>query len=225
MKKKAELILALDVKTIAKAKDFVDKLYPKIKIFKVGLELFTGCGPDIIDFLNKKGAEVFLDLKFYDIPNTVASAVRQAVRLRIKMLTLHILGGEEMLKAAIKAADEEAAVLKIKRPLLIGVTVLTSQKVSPDEILKLAKIGIDYGLDGVVCSAQEVALLKREIKNDFFAVTPGIRQANAQIQDQKRVATAKSAATDGSNFLVVGRSILESNDPIKTTNELLGEIS
>jgi len=225
MKQKAQLILALDVKSLDKAKDFVEKLYPKIKIFKVGLELFTGCGPNIIEHLNKLGAEVFLDLKFYDIPNTVAQAVRQAVRLKIKMLTLHILGGEEMLKEAIKAAREEAFILKIKRPFLIGVTVLTSQKAASEEILKLAKIGIDYGLDGIVCSAQEVALLKKEIKKDFIAVTPGIRPLGNATGDQKRVATAKAAAASGSNFLVIGRPILESSDPIKTTDELLGEIN
>jgi orotidine-5'-phosphate decarboxylase len=225
MKQKARLILALDVKNSEKAKDFVEKLYPKIKIFKVGLELFTGCGPSVVNYLNKKGAEVFLDLKFYDIPNTVANAVRQAVRLKIKMLTLHILGGEEMLKAAIKAAREEASLLKIERPLLIGVTVLTSQKSSSEEILKLAKIGIDYGLDGIVCSAQEVALLKKEIKKDFIAVTPGIRSAGIDSQDQKRVATAKLAAASGSDFLVVGRPILESLDPLKTTGALLKEIA
>ncbi len=150
-----KIILALDVDNLPRAEYFVNKLYPSIKTFKVGLKLFTACGPKVIQLLHKKGAEVFLDLKFLDIPNTVAGAVRQAVRLKVKMLTLHICGGKDMLKAAVKAAKGEAGLLRIKRPFLIGVTVLTSQKVSANAILKLARLGFACGLDGVVCSAQE----------------------------------------------------------------------
>ena len=215
-----KLILALDVDTFSKAKYFVNLLYPKIRIFKVGSQLFTGCGPKIIEFIHKKGAQVFLDLKFYDIPNTVANAVRQAARLEVKMLTLHISGGEQMLKEAVKAAKSEALRLKVKRPLLVGVTVLTSQLAEPREILKLAKLGLDCGLDGVVCSAQEIKLLRKNIPRKFIIVTPGIRPKSAPADDQKRTATAVEAIKAGSDFLVVGRPILEAKDPLAVAAEL-----
>ena len=155
-----KIILALDVDNFERAKHFVDLLYPEIKIFKVGVHLFIACGPEIVKYIEKKGAEVFLDLKFFDIPNTVAQAVRQAVRLKVKMLTMHILGDEEMIRAAIEAAKEEARLLKTKPPLLIGVTVLTSKETTSSDVLILARLGIESGLDGVVCSAREVAFLK-----------------------------------------------------------------
>ena len=208
------LILALDVDSFKRAKYFVDKLYPKIKIFKVGIHLFTACGPKITEYIRKKGGEIFLDLKFFDIPNTVANAVRQAVGLRVKMLTLHILGDEEMLKAALQAAKQEAARLKIKRPLLIGVTVLTSKEAKFRDVYVLAKLGLESGLDGVVCSAREARLLRKTIKRKFLIVTPGIRPAGANKNDQKRVVTAQEAIRSGSNFLVVGRPIIEAKDPL-----------
>ncbi|OGX15175.1 MAG: orotidine 5'-phosphate decarboxylase [Omnitrophica WOR_2 bacterium GWF2_43_52] len=208
-----KLILALDVDTFSKAKYFVNLLYPKIRIFKVGSQLFTGSGPKIIEFIHKKGAQVFLDLKFYDIPNTVANAVRQAARLEVKMLTLHISGGEQMLKEAVKAAKSEALRLKVKRPLLVGVTVLTSQEASREDILRLAKSGLSFGLDGVVCSAQEVKFLRENIKEKCIIVTPGIRPKTGSRDDQKRIATAPEALKAGSSFLVVGRPILEAKDP------------
>lgn len=220
----AQIILALDVDTLEKAKDFVDKLYPKIKIFKVGSHLFTAYGPKIIELLHKKGAEVFLDLKYFDIPNTVAGAIAAAVRLKVKMLTLHISGGQEMLRAAVSEASRQAKALKIARPLLIGVTVLTSQKTKPQEVLVLAKQGIACGLDGVVCSAQEATVLRREIKNKFMIITPGIRPDNLGKDDQKRTATVGQAIKAGSNFLVIGRPILKANNPIAKTEELLGDL-
>jgi orotidine-5'-phosphate decarboxylase len=219
-RKPANIILALDVDSFDKAKYFVNKLYPKIKIFKVGSRLFTACGPKIIEFIRKIGAEVFLDLKFFDIPNTVAGAVRQAVRHRVKMLTLHILGDEAMLKAAIKAAKDEAGRLKIKRPLLIGVTVLTSREATSSDVLTLARIGIECGLDGVVCSAKEAAFLRKKIKKKFLIVTPGIRPKGFASFDQKRTATASEAIKAGSDFLVIGRPILEAKDPLKALKEL-----
>ncbi len=216
-----KLILALDVDNFTQAKAFVDKLYPQIKIFKVGLQLFTACGQDIITYIRKKNAEVFLDLKFFDIPNTVGNAVRQAVRLKVKMMTLHIQGGEEMIRFAVKARNEEAAKLKIDLPLMIGVTVLTSQKSSPGKILKLAKVGLDLGLDGIVCSAQEASLLRKKLGRKFYMVTPGIRPAAADNADQKRVATPEAAIKSGSNFLVVGRPILEAKDPQIVVGDIL----
>jgi orotidine-5'-phosphate decarboxylase len=215
MKRNTQIILALDVDTFSKARHFVNLLYPEIKIFKVGLQIFTGCGPKIVDFIHKKGAEVVLDLKFHDIPNTVAQAVRQAVRLKVKMLTLHITGGEEVIKAAVRAVREESIRLKVKAPLLLGVTVLTSQKAGSGEVLGLAKLGLLSGLDGVVCSAQEAKNLRTKIKKKFIIVTPGIRPDKTGRDDQKRTTTIAEALSAGSDFLVIGRPILEAKNPLE----------
>ncbi|MDD5567942.1 MAG: orotidine-5'-phosphate decarboxylase [Candidatus Omnitrophica bacterium] len=217
---KSEIILALDVDSFAKAKYFVYKLHPQIKTFKVGMQLYTAVGPKVIKMIHQKGGEVFLDLKFFDIPNTVAKAVREAVRHNVKMLTLHISGGQEMLKAAVSAAKDEAKRSKTKKPLLIGVTVLTSQKTLSSQVFKLAKIGVDSGLDGVVCSAQEARGLRKIIKRKFVIVTPGIRPEGIDRNDQKRIATVSEAIKAGSNFLVIGRPILESDNPLQTVESL-----
>ncbi|MDO8747789.1 MAG: orotidine-5'-phosphate decarboxylase [Candidatus Omnitrophota bacterium] len=214
-----KLILALDVDSPEKARNFVNLLYPKVRVFKIGSQLFTGCGPKIIEFIHKKGGEVFLDLKFHDIPNTVANAVAQAARLKVKMLTLHISGGKEMLEAAVKAAKT----IKHNHPLLIGVTVLTSQESGRDEVLRLARIGLECGLDGVVCSVQEVRFLRGELGKDFVIVTPGIRPKKTGVDDQKRIATASQAIAAGSDFLVVGRPILEAKDPVEALTGILNE--
>ncbi len=220
-----KIILALDVDTLKEAKSLVDKLYPKIKIFKVGSHLFTAYGPKIIKLIQKKGAEVFLDLKYLDIPNTVANAVASAVRQKVKMLTLHISGGKEMIKAAVTAVKHQAKISGIKKPLLIGVTVLTSQKATPAEVLKLAQVGLANGLDGVVCSVREAATLRKKIKKNFLMVTPGIRANNSSQDDQKRTSTVKEAQYAGSNFLVIGRPILKAVNPVKMTEEFLGGVS
>ena len=162
-----------------------------------------------------------MDLKFFDIPHTVANAVRQAVRLKVKMLTLHILGDEEMLKAAVKAARDESRRLKVKRPLLIGVTVLTSKEANCNDVLTLAKLGLDCGLDGVVCSAREALFLRQNIQKKFIMVTPGIRPEGAASSDQKRTATVREAVKAGSNFLVIGRPILEAKEPLSVIKEML----
>lgn len=221
MSQNPKIILALDVDDISKAKYFVRKLYPKVKIFKVGLGLFTLAGPQIVEFIRRKRAEVFLDLKFLDIPNTVASAVRQAVRLRVKMLTLHIAGGEDMLKLAVKAARDEAGRLKLKRPLLIGVTVLTSQEASSGKVLALARRGLECGLDGVVCSAREAAYLRKKIQKKFLIITPGIRPQGKSGDDQRRTATPQEAIRAGSDFLVIGRPILEVGNPLLAARQIL----
>jgi orotidine-5'-phosphate decarboxylase len=217
----SQIILALDVNTLEEAESFVDKLYPKIKIFKVGSHLFTAYGPKIIELLHKRGAEVFLDLKYFDIPNTVAGAVAAAVKLKVKMLTLHISGGQEMLEAAVESAKQQAQTLKVARPLLIGVTVLTSQQTKPQEVLTLAKQAIACGLDGVVCSVHEAAALREKIKKDFILVTPGIRPDDSNKDDQKRTATVSEAVNAGSNFLVIGRPILKADDPLAAMKKLL----
>lgn len=220
---KPEIILALDVDNLSQARAFVDKLYPKIKIFKVGAHLFTALGPKILEMINNKGAEAFLDLKYFDIPNTVAQAVRAAVRHKVKMLTLHILGDEEMIKAAIAAAKDESKKLKTKKPLLIGVTVLTSKEAKSSDVFTLAKIGIELGLDGVVCSAREAKSLRDKIKRKFVIVTPGIRPQGVIRNDQKRTATVGEAIKAGSNFLVIGRPILEAKNPLKVVEAIAKE--
>jgi len=217
---KAQIILALDVDNLAKAKTLVRKLYPEVRIFKVGVQLFTVCGQQIINFIHKIGGEVFLDLKFFDIPNTVSGAVRQAARLKVKMLTLHISGGPEMLSEAVRAARQEACVLGVRRPILVGVTVLTSKEASAGEVLKLTREGLKSGLDGVVCSAREARFLRSKIKKKFFIVTPGIRPLSCGRDDQKRTATVPEAIQAGSNFLVVGRPVLKAPDPLKALQEL-----
>jgi orotidine-5'-phosphate decarboxylase len=224
MKQITQLILALDVATIEEAERFVELLYPKIKIFKVGAQLFTAYGPEVIRGIQKKGAEVFLDLKYFDIPHATANAVRAAVRHKVKMLTLHILGDEEMLKSAVNSAQAEAKDTNSQRPLLIGVTVLTSKETTCEDVITLARIGLDCGLDGVVCSVRELPILKKELKKDFLYVTPGIRPSGVSAGDQKRTATVQEAVKAGSNFLVIGRPILEAKDPLKAAEEILCEI-
>ncbi len=218
------IIVALDVNTDKQAGQFVRQLSPAIKIFKVGPVLFTAYGPKVIEAARKKGAGVFLDLKFHDIPNTVAGAVKQAARLKVKMLTLHICGGEEMLKRAAEAAKEEAAKLKIKKPILLGITVLTSDKPKAGTlktVLERAKLAKVCGLDGVVCSVQEAAAVRKVCGKDFIIVTPGIRPKGADTGDQKRVATAKDAFAAGADYIVVGRPILEAADPLDAAKNIL----
>jgi len=219
--KRPEIILALDVEGLSQAKYFLNRLYPTIKIFKVGQGLFTACGAKAVEAIRSKGAGVFLDLKFFDIPHTVAAAVRQAVRLKVKMLTLHISGGKEMLQAAVSSAREESRRLKVSRPLLMGVTVLTSMPASGAEVLRLARLGIENGLDGIVCSAREAVFLKKKIKKRFLIVTPGIRPAGAASDDQKRTASVEEAIKAGSSFLVVGRPILKARRPLCIAKEML----
>jgi len=220
----AQIILALDVDTLEQAKHFVNKLYPKIKTFKVGSHLFTAFGPQIIRLLHQKGAEVFLDLKYFDIPNTVAKAIEAAVRQKVKMLTLHISGGKEMIKAAVASAKAQAKAINVRRPLLIGVTVLTSSPAKSKEVLALAKQGVAYGLDGVVCSVHEAVSLRKKIKKNFIIITPGIRSRDSAKDDQKRTATVSQAVEAGSNFLVIGRPILKAANPLTKTEELLGDL-
>ncbi len=217
----SRIILALDVDTRSRAAVFVRRLSGQVRIFKVGSQLFTGCGPGIVRLIRQRGREVFLDLKFHDIPHTVAQAVRQAVRLQVMMLTLHTSGGSEMMMQASAAARDEAKRLGSRRPLLLGVTVLTSQKTSAGKVLSLAKSALAAGLDGVVASAKEVPLLRRHLGKRCVIVTPGIRPACAAADDQKRVATPREALAAGSDYLVIGRPLLEAKNPARFCRDLL----
>ncbi|MCU0650755.1 MAG: orotidine-5'-phosphate decarboxylase [Candidatus Omnitrophica bacterium] len=221
-----KIIVALDVDTDKQAKRFVDRLHPAVKIFKIGPVLFTAYGPKAIGLVRKKGAEVFLDLKFHDIPNTVAHAVRQAARLEVKMLTLHTSGGEEMLMRAAQAAKEESAKLNIKKPFLLGITVLTSDKSAANTkktVLARARLAKKAGLDGIVCSVHEARAVRKACGKNFIIVTPGIRPKTSRAGDQKRVATAKDAFSAGADYIVVGRPILEAADPLKAARDIIKE--
>lgn len=222
--KKAKLIVALDVETFEKAQNLVERLAPAVEIFKIGPVLFTAYGPRIVELVHSKKRRVFLDLKFHDIPNTVALSVRQAVRLGVMMMTIHSSGGAQMIKAAVEAANDEATKCCIAKPLIVGVTVLTSQDASSDTVMQLAQAGIDAGLDGVVASVREAEFLRKAIKKDFVIVTPGIRPIGAQCDDQKRVATVADAVKAGSSFLVVGRPIIEAADPVVVACGMVKEL-
>ena len=213
------VILALDYTNLADVEALVEQLDPADCRLKVGKELFTYCGPQVVERLTSKGFEVFLDLKFHDIPNTVAGAVKAAAELGAWMVNVHASGGERMMVAA-----RDALAAYQQRPLLTAVTVLTSMEQSDlaaigidcepmAQVQRLAKLTQQCGLDGVVCSAQEVAVL-RELAGDKFAlVTPGIRPAMSEQGDQRRIATPAEAMASGSSYLVIGRPITQSADP------------
>lgn len=245
-KSKSQLIVALDVDSLAAARDLIDGLGDGVEIFKIGSQLFTACGPAVVRFVEARGKKVFLDLKFHDIPNTVASAVKAAVGLSVAlerstdfhnrkkpkqlglfMYTLHTCGGVDMMRAAVEAGVQEAQQTGVARPLAVGVTVLTSEAKTDnirDLVLQRAALAKQAGLDGVVASCQEAQFIRQEFGKDFVIVTPGIRSAGEEVQDQQRVATAAEAVSSGSDFLVVGRPIVKAKDPRAAAKKILAEI-
>lgn len=199
---------------------------------KIGKELFTREGPELVRHFVRQGHDVFLDLKFHDIPNTVAQACRAAAALGVWMVNVHALGGSKMMKAARVALDEASG----RRPLLIGVTVLTSMgqedleeigvHTEPaQQVLRLATLAKASGLDGVVCSPLEVAMLRREIGPDFRLVTPGVRPQGAALDDQARVLTPVDAIRSGSDYLVIGRPVTKAEDPLAILTEINRDIA
>lgn len=236
MKPEDKLIVALDVDDLNAAGGIIDRLYPVVKMFKIGSQLFTSAGPGAIELVKKKGAGIFLDLKFHDIPNTVAGAIRSATRLGVSMVNVHVQGGFDMMKAATIASHEEARKLGVKGPVILGVTVLTSmgekdlrdleiRKGMKSQVTYLAKLAKDAGLDGVVASAEEIQPVRWLCGDDFVIVTPGIRPVWAQKGDQKRTATPKEAIGLGANYIVVGRPILEAPDPRLAAEEIIKEMA
>ena len=214
------VIVPLDFADGAAALALAARLDPALCRVKVGKELFTAAGPDVVRALHARGFEVFLDLKYHDIPNTVAGACRAAAKLGVWMLNVHASGGEAMLRAAREAVSAAA-----RPPLLIGVTVLTSLGAadlaqvgfagSPEFVVeRLARLSQDCGLDGVVCSAQEAPLVRRATREPFVLVTPGIRLAGAPADDQSRIVTPAEAVRLGATYLVIGRPITQSPDPV-----------
>jgi len=223
------------VDTKEKAVSLVEKLREDVGIFKIGSELFTSCGPDVIKEVKSNGCEVFLDLKFHDIPNTVAKSAIAAVRSGALIFNVHALGGADMMKKAAEAVTKESRALKIEKPKIIAVTVLTSmdennlKKIGIDDnmetqVLRLAKLARESGMDGVVASPSETGLIRKRIGKDFLIVTPGVRPSWAAVNDQKRIATPKEAIENGADFIVVGRPITEAADPVSAAKKVLEEI-
>jgi orotidine-5'-phosphate decarboxylase len=219
-----QLLVALDVDTAAAARALADRLRGAVGGFKIGNRLFTSEGPALVEELASRGDRVFLDLKFHDIPNTVAGAVAAATRLGVWMLNVHASGGSAMMRAARAAADEEAARRSRPAPLVIAVTMLTSldqqavteiglQASVADQVGRLAALTEAAGLDGVVASPQEIDIIRRRCGSRFSIVTPGIRGASDQRGDQSRTMSAVDALAAGATYLVVGRPIVEAADP------------
>lgn len=228
MKHNSKLIVALDFDSKYKALQAVDHLGADVKLFKVGLELFSACGPEIVTGIIEKGCDVFLDLKFHDIPNTVEKAARAVSGLGAFMFNVHALGGFDMMKRAKGAAGGRSKV--------IAVTILTSTDENAlkkcginvnieDEVIRLAVLAKEAGLDGVVASAKEAGRIRKELGKDFLIVAPGIRPASAATDDQKRVATPLEAITAGADYIVVGRPITTAPDPAQAARDIIKELT
>ncbi|WP_031492118.1 orotidine-5'-phosphate decarboxylase [Succinivibrio dextrinosolvens] len=217
----SKVIVALDYNDENKALEFVDKVSADLCRLKVGNELFTTAGPKFVAKLVDKGFKVFLDLKYHDIPNTVSRACEAAADLGVWLVDIHTSGGPVMMSAAAEALSKYR-----ERPYLIGVTVLTSMDSAQlnsigvsaepkEQVIRLAKLAKESGLDGVVSSAQEVSLIKSNVPSPFICVTPGIRPAGSSVGDQKRIMTPAEAVSAGSDYLVIGRPITQAEDPVK----------
>ncbi len=223
---KSPIIVALDMES-KRALELAKKLNPQECKVKVGSQLFTADGPIIIDKLNELGFDIFLDLKFHDIPNTVKKAVEVAIKMGVWMLNVHSLGGKEMLRAAYEVVEKVSI-----KPLLVGVTVLTSlndkalKEVglglnTEDQVLLLAELCQTEGLNGVVCSANELSVLRKHLEEDFLLVTPGIRSSGQESDDQKRISTASEAISNGADYIVIGREISNEIDPSEKIRQIL----
>jgi orotidine-5'-phosphate decarboxylase len=228
MEARDRLIVALDVQDASAARALVDRLAGRVGLFKVGSQLFTAAGPDFVREIVGRGERVFLDLKFHDIPNTVAGAVAAASRLGVRLVDVHGLGGRAMMEAAAGATDD--------RTRLLAITVLTSHDEAalepiglagpiPAAVQRLARLARDAGLDGVVASPHEVALVRAACGPDFLIVTPGVRPAGAAKGDQSRLATPSAALAAGADYVVVGRPIIEAADPAAAADAIVGEMS
>ena len=225
-----KIIVARDYPGAQAALDLVSRLDPALCRLKVGKELFTAAGPGVVEQMMKRGFEVFLDLKFHDIPNTTAQACKAAAALGVWMVNVHALGGKRMMEAAREALAHTA-----HPPKLIAVTVLTSMAqedlagigitATPAEmVLRLAALAQDSGLDGVVCSAQEASLLRQHYGRDFCLVTPGIRPADAAADDQSRIMAPRAALQNGASYLVIGRPVTKAADPLSALQNISREI-
>lgn len=229
MEKRDKIIVALDFDDQGKALEIVNKLKGKLNFFKIGSHLFTKYGPSIVKEVVSLGGEVFLDLKFHDIPNTVEGASKSACSLGVKIFNVHASGGKRMMDAAAKAAGAFK-----NRPLVLAVTVLTSMSDDDlgecgirenvnEHVVKLAILAKQSGLDGVVASAHEIELIKAECGKDFVVLSPGIRPVWSDKDDQKRIVTPREAFEKGANYIVIGRAITKASDPVKAADRILEE--
>jgi orotidine-5'-phosphate decarboxylase len=236
MTTKNRLIVALDVKTPNEAQRLVDMLRGIVGMFKIGSQLFTATGPTFVRQIVNSGQRVFLDLKFHDIPNTVAAAGVEATRLGVSIFNVHAAGGSEMMRRTASAVAESAALEGFTRPSIIAVTVLTSSdqttlaevglSTSPEALVqRLSILAEAAGLDGVVASPLEVGVVRSVVKKpDFIVVTPGVRPEGVALDDQSRVSTPRAAIDAGANYLVVGRPIIESPDPARAALQIVEEM-
>ncbi len=231
-----KLIVALDVDTAQKARELLSALRGIVGMFKIGSQLFTAAGPALVREIVSSGERVFLDLKFHDIPNTVAAAGVEATRLRVSIFNVHAAGGSEMMRRTANAVAECADSERLSRPSVIAVTLLTSADAStltevapgstPAELVpRLASLAAANGMDGVVASPQEINVIRAAVKREgFIIVTPGVRPAGAALFDQKRVTTPREAMIAGADYIVVGRPILEAPDPGRAAQEIVAEM-
>lgn len=234
---KDRIVLALDIDSEREAISIADELKDSVGMFKIGHQLFTAYGPDIVRRIIAKGGKVFLDLKYHDIPNTVAKASAEAVKLGVSIFNVHSLGGLDMMKAAAEAAKEAALKFGVPVPLVLAVTVLTSMdekslrrelKITrslPREVSHLARMAQRAGMQGVVASPQEIRMLRRAIRGDFVILTPGVRPDWSSKDDQKRIMTPKEAISAGADYIVVGRPVLKAEDRKAAVGKILEEIT
>ncbi|HEY5839720.1 MAG TPA: orotidine-5'-phosphate decarboxylase [Pyrinomonadaceae bacterium] len=234
---KDKLIVALDVETADRALALFEELRSVAGMFKIGSQLFTAAGPDIVREIVAKGGKIFLDLKFHDIPNTVAAAGVEATRLGVSIFNVHASGGMEMMKRTAAAVSETALREGIERPKVIAVTLLTSiddkalgeigvDRAAKQLVTHLARAAADSALDGVVASPQEIELIRAAVpQKDFLIVTPGIRSANAAADDQRRTMTAAEAVRAGADYLVVGRPITSAADRVEAARRLVSDMA
>jgi len=233
---KDKIIFALDVEHFAEAQKRVKLLKDQIGLFKVGKQLFTHAGPKVVDMIHQKGQKVFLDLKYHDIPNTVAKAGEEATKLNVAMFNLHALGGFEMMKKTVEASQAMAKNLGTPRPIILAVTVLTSMDEGAlkevgvqgpliEEVGRLAFLASKAGVDGVIASPQEIGIIRERCGGKFLIITPGIRAPSDKKDDQKRTLTPKEAISAGANYLVIGRPIKEAKDPLEAVQRIIEDIS
>jgi len=229
-----KIIFALDVHGLDDIDRWSELLADKVGMFKVGKELFTSCGPAAVKAVKRHGGEVFLDLKYHDIPNTVANAMLEAARLGVRFTNLHALGGAEMMETAVTAIHKEFN--DAERPRLLAVTILTSSTVETlrqvgieysvqEMVLRLARLAKASGMDGVVASPLEIGLIRDACGSDFLIVTPGVRPSFASADDQKRIMTPSEAVHCGADYLVIGRPIAKAPDPVQAAELIAAEIS
>jgi orotidine-5'-phosphate decarboxylase len=235
-KMRERLIVALDVENLRRAREIVDLLKNYCGFFKVGSRLFTGCGHDVIHLIQDKGGKVFLDLKYHDIPTIVALAGEEAVKLGIAAFTVHTMGGKEMMEKVVQRVVSTSLRYGIQRPLIFGVTILTSldQATLRDElgikpplvaqVKALARLAKASGLDGVITSPDDIEAVRDVCGKDFYIVTPGIRPKGTEKEDQKRTNTPGFAIKMGADYIVVGRPIIQAKDPLKVTLKILEEM-